>query len=810
MRARAARSTTAAASTGSSSRSPTIAGPRRRVNGGFAPVRRFVFRVNEVTATTGSGVRRRMSAAHTAASPSAPSTTLVVARAGGGIADVVPKLMSIAPIARSVTFVRRRLGMNMVDGEIVLPMSGYELVGVSREYTSDRIGRELTIRLEDESSSADFSNASMMSRARVITYLGEVLSDSILRQQYEEEIYYGNGNWYITTDEIPGAIILLLEDSKIDDAIEIGLKNIAKIQSEEMKADVALAIAISFYEKARSFMSADNPSMSAASEYLMYALNTLEEFRVTSTTGDEVKIEAEKLLRSIAPKCILEDLSRPLTPQYSVSRDEAMEGLQSILWSKKPFFLYPDGRNAFQNQALSLMTAEEQIRLFEGIPVDIEPEPSELYDASLAYMAQGFIERRPGLVERGARLLDQIACEHEGGPRAVARTIEVAMERGTCALLLGDSEEALSLLLDEWRADPEIKEYIYSKPDVQAIRNPRDRDFYGVCKLVEEWIEIKLLPMYRDTANKSPSLKKWFRSAGVSSYLKLRQLASVESLGDIVTLVPRAMSLVLGPLRRVASRILQAKPTRGIIRPEVLLSSGLGFTAPAPARSADVDTQTTDAHVENAFTGASAGGGESNAYADLQRSGTKEKAFLVSPRVDMYIAGIVGLLVLVRVVAGGGGSIAPSAVTGDAIASDPMSKPASFSSAVLSTRQIESIVRQWQAEKTRALGPKHDSSKLGSVLCGDMLTSWAQKAKAIQERGIWWRYQLKSMVIESVTQTARNRVVVVVKLEETAQLHGVPNTSRPSSYRSEYRARYAIVLKDGMWKIESGSVLADE
>ena len=173
----------------------------------------------------------------------------------------------------------------------------------------------------------------------------------------------------------------------------------------------------------------------------------------------------------------------------------------------------------------------------------------------------------------------------------------------------------------------------------------------------------------------------------------------------------------------------------------------------------------------------------------------------------MYIAGVVGLLVLVRVFAGGGGSIAP---TGDAIASDPMSKPASFSSAVLSTRQIESIVRQWQAEKMRALGPKHDSSKLGNVLCGDMLASWLQKAKAIQERGIWWRYHLKSMAIESVTQTARNRVVVVVKLEETAQLHGVPNTSRPSSYRSEYRARYAIVLKDGVWKIESGSVLADE
>ena len=125
-------------------------------------------------------------------------------------ATIMPRLMSVTPIARSVSFVRRKLGMNVIDGEIVLPVNGYNLAGISSQYTSDRIGRELKLRLEDESSAEDFGAATMVGRSNVLAELGEIMADPLLRMQYDEEIYYGQGEWYITKEEISGALALLL------------------------------------------------------------------------------------------------------------------------------------------------------------------------------------------------------------------------------------------------------------------------------------------------------------------------------------------------------------------------------------------------------------------------------------------------------------------------------------------------------------------------------------------------------------------------------------------------------------------------
>lgn len=586
----------------------------------------------------------------------------------------------------------------------------------------------------------------------------------------------------------------LQEDSRVDDVIEIGLRYVSKVEPGPMREDAALAVAIAFYEKARVFSSAEAPSMSEASEQLTYALNTLDSFGVSCATGDRLRAEAEKLLRSVTPKSVIEALSKPIVPRHAAARGEAMRGLQAILWSEKSFFQYPDGKSAFQNHALSLLTPAEQIRLHESMPEGVTATAAEMYDAGLAYIAQGFLKRRPGLVQRGARLLDELVGEEEGGPRAVARTLELAVERGACALLLGDTREALSLMLDERRADPDIKSYIYSKPDVRAIRDPYDRDAFGVCRLVEEWIEIKLFSLYRNTAGADPGLGDWFRSPGVVGFIRWRQLSSVQSVGDLVSLVPRAATLAAGTAARAYARAFRPRQARGGARraDALLATTGMGFTAPTP-------------------DGGDAGpGGDADGphplMDELRRVGP-----IRAPTAGTYfvLIGLIGLLSAIKSSDHPGAR--PPAAPSVARAAAPAPAPGlAGGAAILGTRQIESIVRQWQLEKSRALGRSHDYSRLGEVLCGDMLASWTEKAEETQRKGIWWQYGLRSMQIESATQTARNRVVAVAKLEETARLHGVPHASRPSSYRSEYRARYAIVLRDGVWKIESGSVLADE
>ena len=146
----------------------------------------------------------------------------------------------------------------------------------------------------------------------------------------------------------PPRHLFLQEDSRIDDVIEIGLRYVSKVEPGPMREDAALAVAIAFYEKARVFSSAEAPSMSEASEQLTYALNTLDSFGVSCATGDRLRAESEKLLRSVTPKSVIETLSKPIVPRHAAARGEAMRGLQAILWSEKSFFQYPDGKSALR------------------------------------------------------------------------------------------------------------------------------------------------------------------------------------------------------------------------------------------------------------------------------------------------------------------------------------------------------------------------------------------------------------------------------------------------------------------------------
>ena len=113
-------------------------------------------------------------------------------------------------VARSVSSMGKKLKMELLDREIELPINGYELVGLMSHYTSDRIGRELQLRLEDDLSEDNFSSSTMMGRAQFLNEIISVMTDPILRLQYDEELFYGCGEWYISRDKLSGVLALLL------------------------------------------------------------------------------------------------------------------------------------------------------------------------------------------------------------------------------------------------------------------------------------------------------------------------------------------------------------------------------------------------------------------------------------------------------------------------------------------------------------------------------------------------------------------------------------------------------------------------
>ena len=55
--------------------------------------------------------------------------------------------------------------------------------------------------------------------------------------------------------------------------------------------------------------------------------------------------------------------------------------------------------------------------------------------------------------------------------------------------------------------------------------------------------------------------------------------------------------------------------------------------------------------------------------------------------------------------------------------------------ASLSRSEAAAVIGKWQAAKAAALGPKHDVKGLASILRGDVLEQWRQRAQQIQRKG---------------------------------------------------------------------------
>ena len=55
--------------------------------------------------------------------------------------------------------------------------------------------------------------------------------------------------------------------------------------------------------------------------------------------------------------------------------------------------------------------------------------------------------------------------------------------------------------------------------------------------------------------------------------------------------------------------------------------------------------------------------------------------------------------------------------------------------ASLTRPEAAAVIGKWQAAKAAALGPKHDVKGLASILRGEVLDQWRQRAQQIQRKG---------------------------------------------------------------------------
>jgi hypothetical protein len=162
-----------------------------------------------------------------------------------------------------------------------------------------------------------------------------------------------------------------------------------------------------------------------------------------------------------------------------------------------------------------------QIDLYTTTPSNIPPELFEVYSVVLAYVAQGVAFRKPHLITRADTLLSQLQDPNKGP----SDEIEFSLERGMCALLMGDLEKCHQWLgLDSYSSPHRDQEVVNFIMDVTNSHSNEEGDVVdmlpGLCKLLETWLVQVVFPRSRDTQEIDFKLRDYYDDPVVLRYLE--------------------------------------------------------------------------------------------------------------------------------------------------------------------------------------------------------------------------------------------------------------------------------------------------
>jgi hypothetical protein len=150
------------------------------------------------------------------------------------------------------------------------------------------------------------------------------------------------------------------------------------------------------------------------------------------------------------------------------------------------------------------------------------PELFEVYSVVLAYVAQGVAFRKPHLITRADTLLSQLQYPNKDP----FDEIEFSLERGMCALLMGDLERCHQWLgLDSDSSPHRDQEVVNFVMDVSnSHSNGEEGDVVdmlpGLCKLLETWLVQVVFPRSRDTQGVDFKLRDYYDDPVVLRYLE--------------------------------------------------------------------------------------------------------------------------------------------------------------------------------------------------------------------------------------------------------------------------------------------------
>ncbi|MCA2553405.1 MAG: DUF4101 domain-containing protein [Microcystis sp. M04BS1] len=745
-----------------------------------------------------------------------------------------------------------------------IPLDYYRILGIPFQVSAEQIdlahadrGRQLPRQ--------EYSQTAIVARQHLLDEAYQVLSDSDRRRDYDAQFFAPNplllnpesstenldsqdGEVAATSAEYPtpqitiapadlvGALLILQELGEYE--LVIRLAETYLDLEPTTRPDMILTLALAYGELSREYWQDKNYEQAASTA--AKALTWLEQEQMFPQVAGEIRHDCDRL----RPYRVLELLSQEKNP--GLARQRGLNLLEEMLEARGGIDGQGDDRSGlgvdnflrFIQQLRVYLTQAEQEKIW-----DKEAQrPSSVGNYLLVYalIARGFAQKQPAAIVAASDRLQQLQ-KHQ----------DVSLERSICALLLGQTEQASTIL--EKSQEQEILNYIKEQSGQSPDLLP------GLCRYGERWLQTEVFCHFSDLVERKASLKEYFAEEEVQNYLEelsgfpdekvsvsVQEKVS-EPLESEVTVLkthtpPTHLNPVLGatPMRESAYSSSHSRPQK----PSLARVNGERTSSALPALRATAQEETLTPYTQGSVVVTAAyrqpalnpprrrpSRSRPLAAGNSQQAAPETlKTALVPPkrrrparrklrldRVAILGVGLVGTLVVlslgVKAIVDSQSPLA--ALQGEQLPislNTPILEIPSANAEVMERTPLDKetakeTIQAWLGAKSAAFGSEHQKEPLKEVLTGSALEIWQKRAAALQGNN-YWRYD-HQVDVRSVTNNPKNPNLATVEamVNEKAMYFHNRKEIVDRSYNESLKVRYDLVRQGDKWLIEKTQVL---
>ncbi|MCZ8249073.1 MULTISPECIES: IMS domain-containing protein [unclassified Microcystis] len=743
-----------------------------------------------------------------------------------------------------------------------IPLDYYRILGIPFQVSAEQIdlayadrGRQLPRQ--------EYSQTAIIARQHLLDEAYQVLSAADRRRDYDAQFFDPNplllnpessaenldsqagglaaaSPEYLTPQitiapaDLVGALLILQELGEYE--LVIRLAETYLDLEPTTRPDMILTLALAYGELSREYWQDKNYEQAASTA--AKALTWLEQEQMFLQVASEIRHDCDRL----RPYRILELLSQEKKP--SLARQRGLNLLEEMLAARGGIDGQGDDRSGlgvdnflrFIQQLRVYLTQDEQ----EKIWAKEAQRPSAVGNYLLVYalIARGFAQKQPAAIVAASDRLQQLQ-KHQ----------DVSLERSICALLLGQTERASTIL--EKSQEQEILNYIKEQSGQSADLLP------GLCRYGERWLQTEVFCHFSDLVERKASLKEYFAEEEVQNYLEELSgfpdekvpVSVQEKVGEPLEsevnvlkthTPPTHLNPVPGvtPMRESAYSSSHSRPQK----PSLARVNGERTSSAVPALRATAQEETFTPYTQGSVVVTAAyrqpalnpprrrpsrprhqAAGNSGPAA-LETA----KTALVAPkrrrparrklRLDRVAILGVGLVGTIAVLALGVKAIVDSqsplaALQGEQLPislNTPILEIPSANAEVmegipLDKETAKETIQAWLAAKSAAFGSEHQKEQLKEVLTGSALELWQTRAAALQ--GNNYRHYDHQVEVRAVTNNAKNPNLATVEAIVNEKTMYFENGKEISSDNESSDVRYDLVRQGDKWLIEKTQVL---